>query len=283
MNFAREHGVKLVIKGAGHDYKGRSCAPNSLLVWTHNMREVRFHESFRITGAAATRTGRSGCHRRRGRSLDRSLSGGVRQPALCPGRWLHHVGAAGGFIQGGGYGSFSKRYGTGAGSVIEFEVVTADGEIRIANAAQNADLFWALRGGGGGTFGVVTKVTLRAHETPRTFGILRGTIKAPNDAAFKALIARFVAFYPQALNNPTWGEQIAIRTDNSFDMFMTYLDLDEAQARAAWAPLVEGLPKDHQVVLNARDPSVHGAVGSRLLEENRSWFRYHRSPSRRAD
>src|SRR5262249_55897620 len=66
------------------------------------------------------------------------------------------VGLAG-LIQGGGFGSFSKHYGTAAASPLEAELVTTDGQIRIANACTNPDLFWALKGGGGSTFGVVSK------------------------------------------------------------------------------------------------------------------------------
>src|SRR5664279_1617302 len=69
------------------------------------------------------------------------------------------VGVAG-LIQGGGFGSFSKHYGLAAAALLEAEVVTADGYVRIANACNNPDLFWALKGGGGGSFGVVTKLTL---------------------------------------------------------------------------------------------------------------------------
>lgn len=79
------------------------------------------------------------------------------------------VGVAG-LVQSGGFGSFSKHYGTCAASLLEAEVVTADGKLRIANACTNPDLFWALKGGGGGTFGVVTKVTLRVHDLPEYAG-----------------------------------------------------------------------------------------------------------------
>ncbi|MFC3133802.1 BBE domain-containing protein, partial [Microbaculum marinum] len=148
----------------------------------------------------------------------------------------------GGFLQGGGYGSFSKRFGSGAGGVLEFEVVTADGSVLVANKAQNADLFWALRGGGGGTFGIVTRVALRAHEPPQTIGLAHGTIQAPDEATFRELLSRFVAFYPGALNNPHWGEQLSVRGDNSLQVYMTFLDLDEAAAKAVWQPLLDDLP-----------------------------------------
>jgi FAD/FMN-containing dehydrogenase len=61
------------------------------------------------------------------------------------------VGVAG-LIQSGGFGSFSKHYGTAAAGLLEAEVVTADGQVRIANACNNPDLFWALKGGGGWQF-----------------------------------------------------------------------------------------------------------------------------------
>ena len=69
------------------------------------------------------------------------------------------VGVAG-LVQSGGFGSFSKAYGLAAASLLEAEVVTADGEVRIANACSDPDLFWALKGGGGGSLGVVTRADL---------------------------------------------------------------------------------------------------------------------------
>src|SRR5204863_2035577 len=84
------------------------------------------------------------------------------------------VGVAG-LIQSGGFGSFSKNYGLAAANLLEAEVVTADGEVRIANACSHPDLFWALKGGGG-SFGVVTRVTLRVHPLPEDFGAVNMTI-----------------------------------------------------------------------------------------------------------
>jgi hypothetical protein len=108
------------------------------------------------------------------------------------------VGVAG-LVLGGGFGSYSRLFGTAAASLLEAEIVTADGAVRIANAAINPDLFWALKGGGGGTFGVVTRLTLRTHELPATAGFVNATIHAHSDAAFRSLIGRFVAFYAERL------------------------------------------------------------------------------------
>ena len=85
------------------------------------------------------------------------------------------VGVAG-LIQSGGFGSFSKAFGNAASGLIEAEVVTADGRVRRVNACADPDLFWALKGGGGGSFGVVTRLTLRTHDLPEFFGAAWGTI-----------------------------------------------------------------------------------------------------------
>src|SRR6185295_2790187 len=90
------------------------------------------------------------------------------------------VGVAG-LVQGGGFGSYSKAYGLAAASLLEAEIVTADGEIRVVNACRDPDLFWALKGGGGGTFGVVTRLTLRTRDLPEFFGGAHGTIRAASD------------------------------------------------------------------------------------------------------
>lgn len=70
----------------------------------------------------------------------------------------------GGYIQGGGHSPLSGLYGMAADQVLAFEVVTPIGEFVTANSTSNTDLFWALRGGGGGTFGVVTSVTVKAYK-----------------------------------------------------------------------------------------------------------------------
>jgi FAD/FMN-containing dehydrogenase len=148
------------------------------------------------------------------------------------------VGVAG-LVQGGGFGSFSKGFGSAAASLIEAEVVTADGKVRIVNHAQEPDLFWALKGGGGGTFGVVTRLTLATHELPQNFGAVRLAIHAHSDDAFRRLLARFVDLYGANLANPHWGEQVRAAPDNRFEVSMVFQGLTQDEAHAAFKPLVD--------------------------------------------
>src|ERR1700712_2958713 len=70
------------------------------------------------------------------------------------------VGISGGFLQGGGHSALSSTHGLGADQVLEWELVTANGTHLIASPTQNSDLYWALSGGGPGTYGVVVSVTV---------------------------------------------------------------------------------------------------------------------------
>ena len=95
---------------------------------------------------------------------------------------------------------------------------------------------WGLKGGGGGSLGVVTRVTLKTHPLPALFGAAFGAVKAVSDAAFRRLIERFVAFYRDSLFNPHWGETVSFRRDNVLEIGMVFQDLDQARAAAVWAP-----------------------------------------------
>lgn len=78
------------------------------------------------------------------------------------------VGIPGGYSQGGGHSPLSSLHGMGADQVLSLQVVTADGEFRTASPAKNPDLFWAIRGGGGSTFGVVTSMIIKAFPDATT-------------------------------------------------------------------------------------------------------------------
>lgn len=237
VDFAREHDVRLVVKGAGHDYLGRNTAPDSLLVWTHPMRTINVHDDFVPDGAPAGTAGATALTVGAGTRWLEAYGAATQRAWYVQGGGCTSVGASGGFIQGSGFGSYSKAFGTGAGGVLQFTVVTADGAIRTVNRYQEPELFWALRGGGGGTFGIVASTTLLAHPIPSLTGTVTGTISATDDDAYRDLVRRYVEFAP-ALDNPSWGEQFRFRPDNSVELALTWLDLTEAEATAAWEPFL---------------------------------------------
>jgi FAD/FMN-containing dehydrogenase len=237
VRFASAHNLRLVVKGRGHSYLGASNAPDSLLLWTRRMDGVTVHDAFVPQGskaapvpAVSAAAGAMWLH------AYQAVTGGAGR--YVQGGGCTTVGVAG-LVQGGGFGSFSKAYGTAAASLLEAEIVTADGKVRIVNAVQEPDLFWALKGGGGGTFGVLTRLTLATHELPAAFGAVNLSLHARSDEAYHRLLARFVDLYATSLLNPHWGEQVRAGPDNRLHVSMVFQGLKPDEARAAWKPLID--------------------------------------------
>jgi FAD/FMN-containing dehydrogenase len=247
VNFARKHHLRLVVKGGGHSYQGTSDAPDSLLVWTRHMNKVTLHDAFVAQGcthapqpAVTVQSGAMWVD-----AYDAVTTQGGR---YVQGGGCMTVGVAG-LVQSGGFGSFSKNFGTAAAGLIEAEVVTADGTVRIANACTNPDLFWGIKGGGGGSLGVVTRLTLRTHDLPMFFGGVFGKIEAATDEAYRDLIAKVISFYESSLFNPHWGEQISFGSDNSVRISMVFQGLDQANAQAVWAPFIDWVQARKEYVI----------------------------------
>jgi FAD/FMN-containing dehydrogenase len=250
VNFARTHNLRLVIRGGGHSYQGTSNAADSLLIWTRPMEAVVLHDAF--VG--------SDCEGRAQPQAAVSIEAGViwgrvyQEVMVKAGRYVQGggcltVGVAG-FVNGGGFGSLSKAFGTTAANLIEAEVVTADGAVKLANACTNPDLFWALKGGGSG-FGVVTRVTLRTHELPEVIGAVIATIDASSDEAYRRLVAKAFDFYVQALFNPQWGEQFRLQRGRRLWIQMLFQGLGRGEAEAVWRPFFDWIvasPQDFTIV-----------------------------------
>jgi FAD/FMN-containing dehydrogenase len=247
VNFARANNLRLVVKGGGHSYLGTSNAADSLLIWTRAMNGIVLHDAFVAQGCAGAAPPQPAVTVEAG-AIWVDVYDAVTTKA---GRYVQGGGCVtvrvAGLIQGGGFGSFSKNYGTAASWVLEAEIVTADGVVRIANACTNPDLFWAIKGGGGGSLGVITRLTLRTHELPALFGGALLTIKATSETAFAQLISRFFKFYRDSLFNPHWGESVTLRPGNVLAVRMVSQDLDKQQAENVWQSFldwVRGSPRD---------------------------------------
>jgi FAD/FMN-containing dehydrogenase len=256
VNFARKNDLRLVVKGGGHSYQGTSNAADSLLVWTRRMHDITMHENFVPQG----------CQGRHAPQRAVTLGSGAiwmqaydavttKGGAYVQGGGCTTVGVAG-LVQSGGFGSFSKHYGTAAAGLLEAEVVTADGKVRLANACTNPDLFWALKGGGGGTFGAVSTVTLRVQELPEFWGAAIVKVKAASDDAFRRLLRYFVGFYRENLFNHHWGEHAQIRGGNVLDLLMVCHDLSTEEVKKIWQPFLDWV---------ARWPAAYTIQGQPIL------------------
>jgi hypothetical protein len=239
VKFAKKHGIRLVIKGTGHDYLGRSNSPDSLLIWTHLMRDIKVNKDFKPIGSSKTFeavTVEAGTRWGEVYQQVTTLNGKYVQGGGCT-----SVGACGGFFQSGGFGSYSKRYGTAASNLLEAEVVLASGEIVTANNNHHPDLFWALKGGGGGTFGVVTKATFKLHQLPENFGVYELKMRAPSNSSYKNLILKFMQFYKERLFNSKWGEQAHFYPNNRLEISLSFLDLSPIELEELWSPFLQWL------------------------------------------
>jgi FAD/FMN-containing dehydrogenase len=173
VGFAREHGLLLSIKGGGHNIAGTALAAGGLTLDMTRMRDVTVDPIIKLVNVGP------GC-------LLKDVDQATQEHGLAtPLGFISEVGVAG-LTLGGGLGYLTRRFGWTVDNLEEVEIVTADSAIRTANRDSNADLFWAIRGGGG-NFGVVTRFTFRLHEVgPAVYG---GLIAWPFERASEILRA----------------------------------------------------------------------------------------------
>ncbi|KAF7375909.1 FAD-binding domain-containing protein [Mycena sanguinolenta] len=192
VNFAREHQLRLRIKSSGHDISLAlvpDFVPTGAPIDTKPVKAIRSGPGDRWTDLydLANRS-------------DIVVVGGTGQT----------VSSAGGYLMGGGHSPLSRHYGLAVDNVLQFVLVDASGSEVIANAYRNPDLFWSLRGGGGGTFGVVTEVIQKTH--PPFHNILGATltISASNSTDFEEVLKVYLDSQP-SLDDAQWCLTTAVQ------------------------------------------------------------------------
>ena len=149
--WARYWDIPIRLRSGRHNYEGLSVLDAGIVIDVSEMKQVEIDYNYHTV---TVQTGLRDYQL----ALDLGEQGLVVPPGLCP-----TTGIAG-YTLGGGQSSLSRPWGLAIDNLLEAEMVTADGCVLRANSNQNADLFWALRGGGGGNFGVCTSFCFRTHE-----------------------------------------------------------------------------------------------------------------------
>lgn len=201
--FAALHNIRLIVKGTGHDYMGRSSAPNSLSIWTYNLKGFSYHSTFKPAGCSAT-IKTTAITVAAGHDMQELYAATDAVNQTIVGGEAEGVGI-GGYLTGGGHSALSVSYGMAADNVLEVTMVTPTGSLITANECTNTDLFWAIRGGGGGTFGVITSATIKTYPTP-SYAILDFTIlMATASDAYWDMQTYMLSQYPSLSNQGISG------------------------------------------------------------------------------
>lgn len=149
LQFVRRFNLPFAIRGGGHSYTGWSST-TGLLLDMSQLNQIHYADGQAQIGAGA--------------KLGEVYAALGRHQQSIPAGSCASVGIVG-LMQGGGLGIADRLYGLTCDAVLDVEIVTADGQLLQCNERQHADLFWALRGGGGGQFGVITRLTMRTFPT----------------------------------------------------------------------------------------------------------------------
>ncbi|XP_046376106.2 uncharacterized FAD-linked oxidoreductase ARB_02478-like [Haliotis rufescens] len=176
MLFARKYDLRVTIQSSGHDYIGRSTGDGSIMINLSRMQRIDINLNSLLNADGTIRS-------ESGNNWARVYEEVNKQGRVVVGGSAHTV-AMGGYTLGGGHSPMSRSLGLAVDNLLEVTMVTADGSIVNASASgtvkvapdgsvthsADPDLFWSLRGGGGGTFGVVTSFVYKLHKPPSAFG-----------------------------------------------------------------------------------------------------------------
>ena len=186
VNFARDHGLELSIKGGGHNIAGLALSDGGITLDMSGLRSVS------VEVRARRATAEAGC-------ILGDLDRATQHHGLATALGFVSLTGLAGLTLGGGFGYLSRRFGWTVDDLEEVEIVTADGIARRASRTEHADLFWAIRGGGG-NFGAVTQFEFQLFPVgPEIFA---GLMVFPFNQAKQILskYRQFVNSAPEELN-----------------------------------------------------------------------------------
>lgn len=178
---------------------------------------------------------------------------------------------AGGYTFGGGHSYLSPAYGLGADQVVEVEIVTPDGQLRKISKCSEPDLFWAVRGGGGGTFGASVRVSYRSHPESKIFQFSAGSIGVNStNQTFADVLKNYVALSPEIQDLGIGGAStVAYKSLNINSVapedIVSYQDFKSLWSNFTSLLLKNDLIRDENTALD----------GSSLFNNYTSWYDFY--------
>lgn len=251
VDFARDRGLLLSIRGGGHSWPGKSVCDGGLMLDLAEMRDVSVNKNRK----SATAQG--------GALLANLDTATLAHGLVTTAGVVSHTGV-GGYTLGGGFGRLNRKFGLTIDNVLSAQIVTADGRIREINAEHETDLFWAIRGGGG-NFGVVSQFEYQLHSFDRN--VLSGMIAWPIEQARDVL--EFYAEWSPGLSDELYvGPSMMTLPDGTAVVAAEVVycgnpkhgEKEIAPLRAIGKPLEDGVKvQDYRVMQTWEDGSfAHG-------------------------
>jgi FAD/FMN-containing dehydrogenase len=262
VTFAHANDLLVAVKGGGHNVAGRALCDDGIVIDLSPMNAIFVHPQLRTVRVQAG-------------ALLRDVDRETHPHGLAvPTGVVSKTGIAG-LTLGGGTGWLTRKYGLTCDNVLACEVVTAEGEVITADAETNADLFWALRGGGG-NFGIVTSFLYRAHPVSTVLG---GMVLHPRDQA-PAVLRHFRDFMASAPEELTvYGGLISMPDGTRVSGVMACYcgDISKGERvlgplRAFGSPIVDAIqpmpfPAMQQAIDEANPDGLYNYWKSALLKE----------------
>ncbi|KAF9046827.1 FAD-binding domain-containing protein [Hymenopellis radicata] len=252
--FAQTYNLRVAVKASGHDYLGRSTARDSLLISTHLLQDISFSEDYQIGNQSQGSAVTVGS----GVFLNKLYPAAKAEGKIVIGGTAGTVIAAGGYVQGAGHSALSPLLGLAADNVLQFQVVTGNAEVVTVDETQNSDLFWALRGGGAGSWGVIISATFRTFPTFN--GIVSSVLVHSNDSTTFGNVMAVHAKHIFDLDDLRPAQYFYARrnaTSNQFNLIIAtfFPNVSAEAATSAMQPLLD------DIVANG------GTIGSQSVQE----------------
>jgi FAD/FMN-containing dehydrogenase len=264
VGFARDHGLLLAVRGGGHNGAGLGTCDDGVVIDLSLLKDVEVDP-----GNRTVRVG-GGC-------TWSDVDSATNEHGLATPSGIISTTGVGGLTLGGGLGHLTRKCGLTIDNLLEAELVLASGERVRASSAENPDLFWAIRGGGG-NFGVVTSFTFRLHEVSTVIG---GPTFWPVEQGAEILAAyrEFLPSAPRELNGffafhtvppgPPFPEEIHMR--KVCGVVWCYVGAEQ-DAAAAMAPLLDAVPAPlMHGVAPMPHPMLQGAFDA-LYPKGEQWY-----------